>query len=55
MKSDEREKRKQSQDRTIKILEQIERIKLDYGIYENGICINETEIKNLFPDNNKEE
>lgn len=48
MKSDEREKRKQSQDRTIKILEQIERIKLDYGIYENGICINETEIKNLF-------
>ena len=49
MKSIEREKRKQSQDRSMKILEQIERIKMEHGIYdEDGNCLNENEIKNLF-------
>lgn len=48
MKSIERELRKQKQDRSNKISEQIERIKLTYGIYENGECINEKEIINLF-------
>lgn len=48
MKSIEREKRKQSQDRSKKISEQIERIKLEYGVYVNDECINENEIKDLF-------
>ena len=48
MKSIEREKRKQSQDRSGKISEQIERIKLEYGVYVNDECINENEIKDLF-------
>lgn len=48
IKSEERELRKQKQDRTKTINSQIEYIKLHYGIYKDGVCINEDEIRNLF-------
>ena len=48
VKAEEKKSRKQKQDRTEKINKQLELIKLEYGIYQNGICINEDEIINLF-------
>lgn len=48
LKSEERKARKQKQDRSKLINEEIEKIKLEYGIFIGDSCINENEIINLF-------
>lgn len=48
LKSEERKARKQKQNRSKNINEEIEKIKLEYGIFIDNICINENEILNLF-------
>lgn len=48
LKSDERKIRKQKQDRSKIINEQLEKIKLEYGCFINEECINEDIISNLY-------